>query len=355
MGRYGYSESPKYFYCPKCGNKKLIKESEWHSGGYWRTWVCKHNAKSTRYRYGAPKKEKGPPCGVVIKASGRDAEIEDFHGVLGKMARINVPPIQTYLLEHDRDVHKRGLEVLYQGPLVDVVRRRHNDDGVGVALYWRKRTWDSEDDDLIDPCGTAYEALRSRAAHYIEFKGLALNYIFAGNGSVIWEKESTDPFPKGGLGKRTKAAIVEWVKGLEGAIPALLKQAKEEVCRWVKEKEFFQQELSRLTGGKTSTVRLHDYDGGKLTAQIVTRAVTPKELFDICKLLDYELTVPFTLGRTRGVSLEMAIKLEETFGKKIELDSNRMFSGHHPNVMRRVTLDEARAIAGILCPTGVPA
>jgi len=330
------------FYCPKCGKKQLIESNKWTDGCYWRVWKCLHNQQG-RYSYRSSTKEKGPPCDLIIEAEGRHATIDDYGGILGKLSKINIPQIQQWLLENDQDVHKRGMDVLYQGPLVDVVRRR-NRHGVGVALYWRARTWD-EDSDALDPFDNGEaDALRSRAANFVEHGGLPIGGLFARNGMDVWRKDYHDTiFKDRPYGKGLKKDIVAWAASLEAALPGLIATCESEDQRWTQEGTQFSSSIRQLVmrtgqGG----FQMHDYCGNTKTALMHTGYVSARAALEIGQALGISFRLAILSVSPHYATPEEAIKIEEVLGRKmtISVSSDLRY--------RRFTFDEAVEVAKIL-------
>jgi hypothetical protein len=358
MGYYG--EKPKRFYCPKCGKKKLEKTHRWIGGEYRQIWECKHGAPVRRRRYGYKEpKEPIKPCGCEITHEDRDAKIEDYHDVLGKMARINVPSIQTYLLENDQTIHRKGFEVLYVGDLVSLVRRRDGD-GVGVALYWHANTWDADNDDpeMVNPVkrGTSlYNLFHHESALYTRFECVRISQLLRQDGQDIWVKgEDGNPF-NGTLGKRRKAKMVEFVTLLEKSLPDIIKECTSERARWQDEQAIFEKELEVSDIEVSQSVHLSHYNGETKQATIRLRSVSAQETVEINKALGMEIRLSFGLGNSRGpIKPEVAIEVCKVFPKqKIEFDINSHFAGVYNRDDRKVTLAQARLLTNIL-DTAVP-
>jgi hypothetical protein len=332
------------FYCPKCGKKQLIEDHEWTRGGYFRTWKCLHNQPTRRRYYSKATAPKGDPCGLVIKVEGRNAEIDDYGGVLGKLAQVNVPQIQQWLLKYDQDVHKRGLEILYQGPLVDVVRRRDKS-GVGVGLYWRGRTWD-EDPDILNPLNAP--SLRARAASYVTHRGHAIGGLFNRNGTNVWHKDDDSRiFGARSYGKKLKADIVAWATSLEQALPGIIATCKSEDERWTIEQTQFSSTVRQLVmhsgqGG----FRLADYSGHTKTALMQMPPISPQAALKIGQALGVSFRLALLSVNPHYVTPEEAIKIEAVLDRKIVVS----ISGDLRR--RRFTLDEATEVAKILVANG---
>jgi len=336
------------YYCPKCGKKKLKAESSYRSD-YNRIWKCWHNVPPTRRRYGSTPKKLGPPCGLIIKVEDRDAEIDDYDDVLGKLAMIDVPQIQQYLLKEDRDVHKRGIEVIYEGTMVDLVRRRDSG-GVGVALYWKAATYEQEVPDVINPFSSAYGALRSEAANHVMFRGRGVGHLFHNNGYEIWDKDNESlPFTGKDVGKRMRADMVSWADALEKGFDLLATRCKNEAWRWDEEQRRFEQTLrNTLPSTDQHLVRLQHYSGASQTAKLAVAAVTARQALEISKLLDRPVELQ-VLSQGPPVSPEKAIEIQSLVSQTMTFDLNRdHFQASYGKTLHRFTIDEAVALARIM-------
>lgn len=333
------------YYCPKCGKKKLIAQRSWSSGGYFRWWKCMFNQPGRTWR---SKKPDGPPCELEIRVEGRDAEIDDWDSVLGKLAQINVPQVQQWLLKHDRDVHKRGLEVLYEGTIVDLVRRR-DARGVGVALYWRADTWDT-DEDVINPMSSDYDALRTESAQYIDFKGFNVQYLFAENGQTIWspnEEPETAVFKGKSVGKRLGKKLVEFTKALEVSIAGLLKKATSEQARWNSEQVAFKAALEGICDRRL--VSLSHYNGNDGTGQIAVGMATPQQVVEINRQLGKSIKLSVEIGTfSKRLEPEKVVELTAILGKTPTYNISTIFAGSWRSPAERLTLDQAKTLARIM-------
>lgn len=358
MGRYRYGEKKSTYYCPKCGKKKLEKNHSYSGGGYYQTWSCSHNAEPRTWRARRRRQkqvEEGKTfkvCGLVIAVDGRDAEIEDYHDVLGKMARIKTPAIQTYLLEHDRNIHKRGLEVLYVGELVSLVRRRDGE-GVGVALYWNANTWDDDEDVMNPVSGSNLRLFQDECTQYVKFNGVSISDLLRRDGQDIWLKDDGGAYPfTGGLGKRLKARLVEFTTQLEKALPDVIKRCEAERTRWADEKAAFIKAVNAVNT-QYKPVQVTHYNGETKTAVISVRAVSAREAREIGKVLDKDISLVLNFGDHRqGLSPDKAIEVCDLLGGKIEFALG-VFGNTYGVPQRRVTLSEALDVATILTPARI--
>jgi len=336
---YSYYNKPEYFYCPKCGHKKLTCKDEWNSGdaGYFKVWRCQHNAPAKTWR-GRRRQEQagiGPQCDCVIQVTGRDAKIEDYGDVLHKMARITVHPQVSYLLESDQSVHKKGLEVLHTSKLMDVVRRGSTN-GLGVAIYWRGNGRDKDEEGLLNPMHYDYSALRSRAARHLNFNGVSVQEIFAEDGYCLWKKDDANRLFTGGLGKRRKERIIKWALELEAALPRLIDKANLESGRWHVEEKRAKAELPRLS--------IHDYTGHDHTMQLRIPDVTAETAVKIQAVLpDHEIKLHYLRVAPYHLPPAKIVELQEVLGGDAKDQTMSV-------PMRRVTLPEAKAIHQIIYP-----
>jgi len=264
MGRR--TPKPDKFYCPKCGKKELTRS--WDKN---RTWKCQYNAPSTRpWRSGA-KVVAGPACGLVISHPDRHAKISDYHSVLDLIVR-DGEAIKHHLLENNANVRKRGLEIMYAGELLDLVRLRDNE-GVGAYIYF-KAHWDGTVGGV--PC-----QLTGGASRHIKFRDHTVESLSRVYRFCLWAKKETyhpqrgAPF-KGKLTAKMRIAIVEWAAALDRAWPQLAAKATSEHDRWVSESKALQAELR--FEGKGPCVQVKLYNGETKTVSIdVHGAITPDQ------------------------------------------------------------------------------
>ena len=342
-------DKTKTYYCPKCGHKKLVSDHAYSGNGYYRIWVCLHNVPPERRRYSSkPRKELGPPCGLKIKAEGRDANIDDYDDLLGKLATIGVPEVQQWMLQHKRSIHKKGLEVLYQGPLVDLVRC-NDGDGVGVGLWWRGATWDTGAG-LINPTEGSNNALRSEAAQYVMFRGFSCSTLFARNGADIWKPgdDTAAVFKGKSLGKKLKERLVRFAIALEQELPELIKLCKSERQRWVNEQARYEEALSLY--GRYGGVTLSHYCGERKTGRINVRQVRPAEAKAMEELLGFEIKLDALSVHPSQVSPDQAIEIERIVGADLSFNVSRYFgrSFVSDRPERRFTQAEAVALTTLL-------
>lgn len=338
------------YYCPKCGRKTLCEGRRYQQGGEsitkHRFYACAYNRERNGSRSRRP---AGPPCGAIIEVTDRNAEISDYGDVLAKMAKIGVSPIQQWLLENDREVSKRGMEVLYEGVILDVVRRHHNKTGVGVALYWKGQTYEREESTL-DPIDSFHSALRSEAANYVSFGTTSAKELFRDNGVEIWNKDNASlPF-SGGLGKKLKEKIVQFAARLERTLPRLFEECQAERRRWEIERGAFKDAIAAITDEDTFEVR--HYSGETHTIFPVMRHVRPAEALKIAQFLGTEIKLS-VLHQGRNVTPEMAIKIEQLTEQEFTFNINHLFrlnwnEEKEGKKARRLYLDEAITIAKIL-------
>lgn len=337
------------YYCPKCGKKKLQKERSWDRNhrAYFTTWRCYHNAGGRTWR---AKKPDGPRCDVEIKVDGRDAEIDDWDNLLGKMSMISVPQIQQWLLKNESDCHKRGMEVIYEGEIASLVRRRDGD-GVGVGLYWNRDTWDT-DPDVINPMSTSYDALRWESAQYLSFEGFNLRYLFTHRGVNLWaagEDQDDAVFKGKSVGKRLKAKLCAFAQRLEKAIPSLLEKAQVESARWVSEKGHFERCLKSAFDGVEHFGITH-YCGERQTAQINLRYLSVEGMLEANTLLNLDMKVGVQIGQhSDSVKPEVAIRFQEVLGIDVGRQNiSEHFQGAWRTPGRRINLDEGIRLAKIV-------
>lgn len=284
MGRRNNSDDR--FYCPKCGKKELqrVYELTNPSGvpSHRLTWVCDYNAPNAQsWRRVGYKNSAGPPCGVVIKHSDRDAKISDYHNLLDLMIRPGAL-IKHHLLETRPDVRKRGLEVLFSSELLDLVRLNDRD---GIAAYIIfKATW--EDGSTKHPDQVA---LCSRAAKHIEFRGVPLQDICltGSRGFRLWTPKGSTALFKGRMGVPMRTALIEWAKGLDEEFEQLRLYAITEHKRWEEERKAV---LAQIGSWKATSsqphVQLDNYCGNRRRATISVQGwVTPAQAKAIADIL----------------------------------------------------------------------
>ena len=321
---YGYlyrGAKRKTRYCPQCGHKTLRKgriyqESHIKSFTFW---ACLHNMQPRTYR-GTP--HGRTPCGLILAFDGAHAEIDDFGGVLGQISRIHVPQIKQWLLKNDPDIHARGMVEIYKGPLFDVVRCRDHR-GVGVKLYWRALTWDREDDNLFHPARDMFDFARSRAAHYVTYKGIPAARLFAlGHRQTLWSPGDT-LFGEGNCGKRMQAQIVEFCESFEVDIPSILLECKAENDRWEREERELKAAAARAAGSKLSKLGVVSYCGETRTASIWIQAVRPIQAMEIEELLKDKISVQGLPNASRcSLTTREALAIEELLGVSINVNMN---------------------------------
>jgi len=333
-------------YCPQCGHKTLRKGRRYlyEIRKELVIWACTHNMQPRTHR-GKP--HNLTPCDLVIAFDDRDAEIDDYGGVLGLMSQIHVPQIQQWLLKNNSDIHARGLDVLYEGPLVDVVRRRDGD-GVGVALFWRGSTWDKDDSSLFTPNNTMFEFARKEACGYVDYQGFKASYLFQeGISFDLWTKDSPEDqkvFKGSTCGKRMAAQIVEFVKGFELAIPKILMECKSEVDRWAAEERDFKATLNQRPGGLRHMAVRH-YCGERRSAALDFGVVRPYQAAQIEDLLKTSITFQGLCSANRiYVSMEEAMEIEKILGVEYRVSLRTIEYG------MRFNLDMAMDMAAILHP-----
>lgn len=351
--------SEQKFYCPKCGKKKLVSAYGYVGDGYHRYWRCEHNMEPKSWRGRRDwDKEKNPPCGLEIKVPGRNAEIDDYGTVIDKMANIAVPQIQQWLLKHDSDVRKKGIEVLYEGEFLDLVRRTDaGHGGLGVAIYWRAATWD-RDPDIHNPTAIENDALRAESSQHITFRGFNVAYLFDGH-SVIWQKgeDQHDAVFKGKtLGKKLKAKLVSFAQAVEANYEKLLAKAKSESARWVEEKKAFKHAIEQVAladGRGRFPVRVDHYCGETQTAKVRLDMVTAEQAIQVKKILGVDIQLEMSFGNLhKRVSPETAVRLsallkEDPKVKDIRFNIEEFVYGGWRSDTRRVTLDEALALSKV--------
>jgi len=338
----------KTYYCPKCGRKKLCSGRRWQEIGQhdrYDFYGCTYNRPGKTYRAKMP---SGPPCGLIIEIADRDATLDDYNDVLGRLAQINVPEIQQWLLKNKTNINKRGMEVLYEGTLVDVIRRRDSA-GVGVALYWRAETWD-DDPDTLNPFSTINGALRSNAAHYVMFRGTPVGPQFQTNGTDVWASGNDAQVFTGALGKKLKAKIVEWAAALEKELPSLIEQCRAEDARWKAEEAHLKSAIGEIVS--SGHFHISDYRGNTKTGGIWLRSVSPEEALSISRALNCEFKLNALVVAPHSVSIEKAIELGKVMAPtKLSFDINFLFKPYYSRrdvPQRRLNLDEAVAVVKIL-------
>lgn len=326
-------------YCPQCGHKTL-RQGRMHRHIFW---ACTYNMQPRTWR---GEKHNRKPCDLVIACDDRDATIDDYGGVLGLMSQIHVPQIKQWLLKKDETIHARGMEVIYEGPIFDVVRRR-NDNGVGAGLYWRRQTHDQENTDLFDPNIDMFWFARSEASHYVKFRGFAASYLF-GKGKYVelWqqdEKEEDAVFKGKRCGKRMQAKIVEFCKAFEVAIPDILKECKSETDRWAAERKAFEKALVDHVAPAKCRMSMQHYCGERRTASFSFPSVRPSTAALIEDLTKIEIPFQGLIACTRSnLSFVEAQKVEALLGVKYRVSLRRL------DYSERFNLDMAKDLAAIL-------
>lgn len=263
MGRR--TPRPNKFYCPKCSKKQLERGYE---NGFF-VWKCKYNAPSTKpWRRGAKVlKEDQIPCGLVITHPHRHAEISDYKAdILDRMAAAKPGDVlKSHLLATIPSIQRRGLEVLFAGELVELVRL-NDDEGIGAYIYI-KENWEN---------GGAEKtlALTSRAARLIKFRDVDLYTIAHGRRFCLWALKETyysqrhAPY-KGKLTAKMKRDLVAWAAALDHDLPELKSRAIVDDRRWTAEERILRQEIAELRDDvKGPYVQIEGYDGAVQKATI---------------------------------------------------------------------------------------
>jgi hypothetical protein len=349
--------SDKTYYCPKCGMKKLVRDSDYVVDSWCRIYRCTHNEEPKSWRgrqnYDAA---KTPPCGLVIKGynedgSGRDATIDDFdqaHPLEGLSYAV-VPEIQKWLLRHDHNVRKKSVDVVYEGQWIDAVRRSEGD-GIGIELYWKRHTYEKDDQQLIDPLHYAFDALRSEAANHIEFQGFALSHLFTRH-PVIWTKgESEDQavFKDKSCGKRLREKVAALVDAMEDNFVELVASARREVARWKQEREAYEAALFDAAGDR---ITVRHYSGETLNATLAMDRVTPREVDRINNEFGLNIKLGATLGNCHSLEPLKLQELVDMIGAKEPIfDINRELKMEERwnDQARRWSLNEALRLARCL-------
>ncbi len=261
------------FYCPKCEKKQL--ERGFGAGRL--TWVCKYNAPSTKPWRANSKKHDRPPCGLVITHPDRNAKISDYHSILDLIVRDD-QAIKHYLLENHHTIKKRGLEVLYAGELLDLVRL-NDEEGIVAYIYFKVK-WDEDSDVSSHRSGHPRE-LTKGAARYIKFRDQTVESLARNFRICLWAQKGTyygqrnAPF-KGQLTKDLRNTIVEWAAALDRSWPQLEAKTIAEQRRWDIEQKALQEDLR--FEGKGPYIQLQTYDGEVHKVTIaVAGSVTPAQ------------------------------------------------------------------------------
>lgn len=332
-------------YCPQCGHKTLRNGTRrGDRGGFYVFWACTHNMQPRTWR---GKRHDRKPCGLILAFDDRDANIEDYGGVLGLMSQIHVPQIEQFLLRKTDSVHAKGMLTIYEGPIFDVVRRRANDSGVGVGLYWKHRTYESDDETLFDPNYDMFDFARSEAAHFVDFRGFKAAYLFDKGDSVeLWqqdEKEEEAVFKGGRCNKKMQAEIVEFCRAFEVAIPAILQQCKAEKDRWYREKLEFKSTLDHHVAPARLRMSMQHYCGHRKTATFSFPAVRPKTASEIADFL--EITIPFSgliSANKSELSFDEAQQIEQLLGVEYRVSLRKL------DWSMRFNIDQALGLAEII-------
>jgi hypothetical protein len=307
----------KKYYCPQCGYKTLIQEMNWSASsegdkGWYQTWSCTRNLSSNRiaraiekgWVYPGVNKTKeealeimkskvaaAPPCNCKIKTPGRDAEISDYGTLLDKVARVG-NEFKDWALATDHTINKKGFDIIHQTDFMVVVRLRNNT-GIGAWCYWEDER--VERTQGINNVETK-TVLQHKAATYVKFRGVSLYSIFNNKRYCLWKKENITnkyhsyPYPFNGksIGKRMRSEMIEWAVSFEEKFPELLKEAKQQRKRWLKEEFNLKSQIESIT----DKIKIIQYNGEYPSCKLDLPRVTPEEARKIAQILE---------GRSIGV------------------------------------------------------
>lgn len=345
--------SETYYYCPKCGKKKLRKEYGYQYGHY--GFVCDHNAEPKSWRgrrnYDA---EKTPPCGLTIFRKDRDARIDDYdeQNPLVGMSNIMVPMIQKWLLRNDTNVRKKTIDVVYEGAMLDLVRRSIGD-GTAVQIYWKRHTYERDDAEIKDPTAYEYQALRHEAAEFISFEGFDVRSLF-GRDATVWDKGSgTNVFTEKSVGKRLKKKLVAFGQKLEAEFDSIVELARREKTRWETEQKALEGAIGIHVSPRRLSVR--HYSGQTKTAALTMNHVSPTEVAAINEEFGMNIRLRITIGESVSLAPLTVKKLADMVGKSpmFNISDDMNMHDRWNGVTRRWTPADAVRLAKILDPAQV--
>jgi hypothetical protein len=175
-------------------------------------------------------------CDLTIEHPDRDAEISDYYGVLGQLAQLEPEELITnYFMQNEKKIYQKGFEILFIGDISFVVRHRHKDYGVCVALYWKANTIDMDVDGELDPIQERHlfdhDAATETNYRDRHLKGIISHSAYA-HMTMLWSKDRGIFKAKGKCNAALKAHIIEWAAGLDAELPGLIETARDEVKAW---------------------------------------------------------------------------------------------------------------------------
>lgn len=291
------SRRNRYYYCPKCNAKKL-RNMTWRESGR-SFWEC-CNAK----------------CKLRIEVEGRDSEIADYLNPVDRLARYELR-IPDYFVQNERNVYRKGFEVIYEGEVSFLVRHRTKDEGICVGFYWKATTIDMDDDgddgdDVVNPCNERY-LFDHDAAKAIKFRGESLLGIISRGRwpTIVWRKGQPSRY-NGTLNAALKAQIVEWATDLDTAIPGLIDKARGLIAEWTAESDSIGEYI----------------DGSGITLISFNRHQTES-----------------VVVKVRPITIEEGRRIEGVIGCKLKV---QLINDASKGGVNYVTLDQADAVVKLL-------
>lgn len=245
-------EKPLFYYCPKCGQKKLRSDyvSDLTVQRYQcrRVWVCDAYHASPGHQQEPGVKAQGQKCDVRIDVPGRDAEIIDYHNVLDRMAS-STPAVISWLLSNDHSICKTGIKCLYEGKNLDVVRYRKSstsfESGIGIYMVPHFIRFDEPDVAAV---------FKAPAADHVKFGRHAVRRIFWQSRPMLYHNHQESTTHGGPIfSDKTESPeltkmIVDWAKDLDARFDDLQKEVAAAQQAYGSAEDQLKSEITSLAG-----------------------------------------------------------------------------------------------------------
>lgn len=257
---------PVYFYCPKCGEKKLrahyVDDPSIVSkyGSCRKTWICDNDRMKVADEDGVVGAAI-ERCGCEISVPGRDAEPADYINVLDRLVS-STPQICSWILGNHHKVHRTGLKRLFSGDHLDVVRLR-DDYGIGIYVFFRSKTFEADD--------RLNGVLSQPAAQHIKFKptsvptslSVSVQWMFHGPRLCLFHKTQSHSSWGGPVfadkieSPELLKMAVRWAEELDKEFLRLVNEVKQQSGVYRTQEVELIADVKRLAG---DTIRVESYD-----------------------------------------------------------------------------------------------